>query len=95
MKILKLGAKEAFDEIKDFSLLRQNCLKKKKSRVSCIEEYFNVSFRENRISITAAMEEQKTVKNLLTANIILDTTTPILGCGCIFKCFSEVTKISQ
>ena len=31
-------------------------------KVSCIEEYFNVSFRKNRISITAAIEKTEDFK---------------------------------
>ena len=69
MKTLKLGRKEASLFIKDFWLLRQNCLKTKKSRVSCNEEYFKVFFRENRISITPTTEEKKALQNILIALI--------------------------
>ena len=57
------------NETKDFWLLRQNCLKAKKSRVSCIEEYFKVFFRENRTSITSTTEEKKDLQNMLIALI--------------------------
>ena len=73
MKTLKLGRKEASLFIKDFWLLRQNCLKtKKKSRVSCIKEYFKVFFRENRMSITPRTEEEMHLQNMLTALIKID-----------------------
>ena len=70
MKTLKLGRKEASSFIKDFWLLRQNCLKTKISRVSCIKEYFKVFFRESRMSITAKTEEKMALQNMLFANII-------------------------
>ena len=59
------------NEIKDFWLLQQNCPMTKKSRVSFIEKYFKVFFRENRISITSTTEEKKALQNMLVANIVL------------------------
>ena len=79
MKILQLGRKEASLFIKDFWLLRQNCFKTKKTRVSCIEEYFKVFFRENRISITSTTEEKKDLQNMLVADIILEDFSHVTG----------------
>ena len=70
MKTSKVGRKEASLFIKDFWLLRQNCLKtKKKSKASCIKEYSKVFFRENRMSITPTTEENMALQNMLTALI--------------------------
>ena len=74
MKTLKswialwLGAKKAFDEIKDFWLLRQNCLKK---GVMHWRIFKKKPFRENRISITATVEEVKDLQNSGTAKKII------------------------
>ena len=70
MKTLKLGRKEASLFIKDFWLLRQNCLKTKKIKGVIIEEYFKVFFRENHISIIVRTEEKMALQNMLFANII-------------------------
>ena len=42
---------------------------KKKSKASCIKEYFKVFFRENRMSITPKTEEKMALQNTLTALI--------------------------
>ena len=46
--------------------------RQKKSKASCIKEYFKVFFRENRMSITPRTEEEMHLQNMLTAFIKIE-----------------------
>ena len=76
MKTLKLGRKEASLFIKDFWLLRQNCLKtkKKKKNQGCqaLKNILTYPIVKTAFRLLQRLSRRKLYKNQATANIILD-----------------------
>ena len=75
-KKLNSAEKKRLYSVRTFGTCGKIVSRQKKSRVSCIKEYFKVFFRENRMSITAKTEEKMALQNMLFANIIILAEAP-------------------
>ena len=73
-KKLNSAQKKRLYSLRTFGSCGKIVSRQKKSRASCIKEYFKVYFHENRMSITQTTEEKMALQNMLIALIQIDTS---------------------